>query len=197
MNRYEAKFIRGGFDKRPPNRNRSRMVTEFAWAVPNDEAIAALVELSPLVEIGSGTGYWASLIHAAGGEIKCYDKDPPLMGGNINSHTVEYDPPGVWEGTPAKLGEHPNDTLFLCWPPMGDPMAADCLRLFPGVRAAIVADRTMDEVPDTGEKIPRCGDVEFWQMLDTGWTLERTVEIPQWYGCHDALYIYARMSGKS
>ena len=35
---------------------RDRLVVKYAWAIPNDEAIKTLVEHSPIVEIGCGTG---------------------------------------------------------------------------------------------------------------------------------------------
>jgi hypothetical protein len=48
--------------------DRHALVDRYGWAIPTDEAIAALVELSPLVEIGAGRGYWAHLLRQAGAD---------------------------------------------------------------------------------------------------------------------------------
>src|SRR5579885_3340312 len=45
----------------------------WAWAVPDEKAIKTLVEHSPVVEIGAGTGYWARLATEAGGDVVAYD----------------------------------------------------------------------------------------------------------------------------
>ena len=42
---------------RPTCDRRAGLTAKYAWAVPTDEAIDAVVALSPLVEIGAGTGY--------------------------------------------------------------------------------------------------------------------------------------------
>jgi protein-L-isoaspartate O-methyltransferase len=41
--------------------------------VPNEEAIRQIAVLSPIVEVGAGLGYWASLIAKAGADIVAYD----------------------------------------------------------------------------------------------------------------------------
>lgn len=57
-----------------------RVLSErFAWAVPTDEAILAIAELGPIVEIGAGTGYWAWLLEQAGAEVLAFDAE---LGGN-------------------------------------------------------------------------------------------------------------------
>ena len=42
------------------------MMVTNSYAVPSLASIRALVELCPVVELGAGTGYWASLVRAAG-----------------------------------------------------------------------------------------------------------------------------------
>jgi len=49
----------------------------YAWAVPCTEALTALRRLSPLVEIGAGTGYWARLLAGHGADVAAYDLAPP------------------------------------------------------------------------------------------------------------------------
>uniref|UniRef100_A0A7S2TMA9 Uncharacterized protein n=1 Tax=Lotharella oceanica TaxID=641309 RepID=A0A7S2TMA9_9EUKA len=51
---------------------------EYAWAVPTQEALDTIKEFSPngVVEIGAGTGYWASLLQQRGVNVIAYDKFP-------------------------------------------------------------------------------------------------------------------------
>ncbi|MBS1805580.1 MAG: hypothetical protein JST28_19625 [Acidobacteria bacterium] len=39
--------------------------------------MTAIARFAPIVEIGAGTGYWASLMRLGGVDILCYDKNPP------------------------------------------------------------------------------------------------------------------------
>jgi hypothetical protein len=55
---------------------RHYLVERFAWAVPSDEAIRTIAGLGSIVEIGAGTGYWASLLELAGADIAAFDKAP-------------------------------------------------------------------------------------------------------------------------
>ena len=52
----------------------------YAFAVPTAEAIAVLKRHCPLVEVGAGTGYWASLVRQAGGDVTALDSQPPDSG---------------------------------------------------------------------------------------------------------------------
>ena len=51
---------------------RQKLVRKFAWAIPDQKAINLCCKYSPLIEIGAGTGYWASLISKQNGKIICY-----------------------------------------------------------------------------------------------------------------------------
>jgi hypothetical protein len=49
----------------------------FGYAVPTEEALAALAALSPLLEIGAGVGYWAALLRGRGADVLATDAAPP------------------------------------------------------------------------------------------------------------------------
>jgi len=51
----------------------------YAYAVPSKNSLQTLKALGPLVEIGAGTGYWASLLQKMGVDIVAYDKLPTSM----------------------------------------------------------------------------------------------------------------------
>lgn len=150
---------------------RDELVKKYAWAVPNTEAIKTIAKYSPIIEIAAGSGYWASLVKQVGADIDAYDKSP-----------WEKTWTDVLEGTESVANAYPNRTLFLCWPPYGAPVASNALKEYEGFTVIYV-----------GEGPEGCtGDEEFHDLLNRNWMLEETVNIPQWRGIHDTLYVYKR-----
>ena len=43
--------------------------------MPNARALAIIAHFAPIVEVGSGTGYWAGELKARGVDINAYDID--------------------------------------------------------------------------------------------------------------------------
>lgn len=163
---------------------RRQLVWAFSWAVPSREAIAALAELSPLIEIGAGTGYWAWLLRQAGADVRAFDRNveaPP--------HWTE-----VERGGPEKAREHPERTLFLCWPPLaegtgqgvGEGMSEECLAAFSEAGGRLVAS-----IGEVGAGA-RTGSAGFRSRLEREFVLEREIELPRWPGYDDRLRIYRR-----
>lgn len=162
---------------------REELVTQYAWAVPNEAAISKIVGLGPVVEIGAGTGYWASLIAQAGGDILAFDLHPPETSPNAYRHRREYYP--VQPGGSEKAQEHADRVLFLCWPPWDDPMGFCTLTAYRkagGQRVVYV-----------GEDMHGCtGDDDFHRLLRKGYEEVEYCGIPNWYGIHDALSVWLR-----
>lgn len=50
----------------------------YAFAAPNSRALKALAELSPIVEVGAGVGYWALLLKQAGVVVVATDELPTV-----------------------------------------------------------------------------------------------------------------------
>ena len=50
------------------------LVEKYSWAIPDNQALKILNNFSPLIEIGCGKGYWASLLQKLGTDIIAYDK---------------------------------------------------------------------------------------------------------------------------
>jgi hypothetical protein len=157
---------------------RGKLVRQYAWAVPNDEAILEIRKHLPIIEIGAGKGYWASLID---GDIICFD----CHARNPEVNTFVDSGEHYWKvrhGGVDRIEDHPDRTLFLCWPPYDDSMAADCLDLYTGTHLIFV-----------GEGPGGCtGDSRFWKMIREEWDTIEDIQIPQWWGMHDWLSIYVR-----
>lgn len=150
---------------------REKAVSKYAWAVPNDHAIQALVLHSPIVEIGAGTGYWARMVAIADGDIVAYDKKV--------KKPAYFD---VQLGGPEKILLHQDRTLFLCWPPYSGPLAIDCLQVYTGKTVIYV-----------GEGDGGCtGDGAFHAALEQEWKEVEDIAIPQWFGIHDRMCVYKR-----
>lgn len=161
-----------------PYETRHALVQKYAFAVPCDEALDALVALGPIVEMGAGTGYWAYLLRKRGVDIQAYDKHP----GTNNHYKFTRRWTGVVHGLPGKLKKRANRALFLCWPNYNTSFASDCLRYYTGNAVAYI-----------GEGGYGCtGDAAFHAALDREWEEVKEVRLPQWEGIHDALYIYRR-----
>src|SRR5207253_10035543 len=150
---------------------RTGMVAEYAWAVPNDRALAALAALAPIVEIGAGGGYWAALLRDRGVDILAYDKQP-----GPRSATNEQIPDRrIWtevlEGDAAKAAEHPDRTLFLCWPPIRDDMARNALTGYLNAGGTTLAH--------VGEYNGATATDEFFAVLEERMVEAQMIEIPR------------------
>jgi hypothetical protein len=150
---------------------RKKLIWAYSWAIPNEEAIAALKELSPLIELGAGTGYWAWLLRQAGADVVAFDLNP-------------YAPPHwtrVEAGDEGTVQEHTKRTLFLCWPSYQEPMAYQALERYAGQHFAYI-----------GEMNGRTADEAFHRILQERFQLKREVVIPVWPGYKDRLYLFER-----
>lgn len=167
-----------------PFKQRWAMCRRYAWAIPSNGAIEALVALSPIVEVGAGLGYWAKLVSEAGGDITAYDIEP-------NPEANDFLANGPWfpvergDVRKALAGGRRERTLFLCWPPMSD-MAVTALRSHRGEHVVYV-----------GEDWSGCtANDEFFHLVEAVYEPVETVHIPQWYGLHDYMTIYRRKEAK-
>jgi hypothetical protein len=172
---------------------RHALCNKYSFAIPNDEAIEKIASFGKILEIGAGTGYWASLIREAGAEVGAIDL-APVGGPWKNEWAFNQKHYPVVQGDGWRWVEvfTPEYTPMLCWPPM-DRTAADCLNVSNSEYFIYI-----------GEGYGGCtADDDFFDLLDgtyfrgpkkdSGkWTIEDYISIPQWPGIHDGLYILKR-----
>jgi hypothetical protein len=60
----------------------------YAFAVPNKEVLREISKHAPIVEMGAGTGYWASQIKNLGVDIVAYDVKPPASSSSSGGGTT-------------------------------------------------------------------------------------------------------------
>ncbi len=161
---------------------RGRLVREFAWAIPNQRALAVIASLGPIVEIGAGGGYWARMLRDLGVDVAAYDPVAPDPDRRMLSWAwtawTDVDP-----GGPEKAGEHPDRTLMLCWPDgFANTMASEALDAYRGACLIYIGEESGGNTADDA----------FFAALDRDWQLAHRVPIPQWYGMHDDLTVWTR-----
>lgn len=192
-------------------RLRRKLVRRYSWAIPNDEALDAIAALGPVVEVGAGTGYWAKLLAERGVDVVAYDIHTPGSGKNTyGHHTSWFD---VKQGNVEVVREHPDRTLFLCWPPFDDPMAAEAAYWYQGEHIAYIGEWTSGCTasqeffyiaagnvgwPDYSLDVDE--DVQIQQRRDAylqtwgpqKFQCEECIHIPTWDAMHDMLHIFKR-----
>ncbi len=166
---------------------RDTLAVRYAHAIPNKDALDALVELAPLVELGAGTGYWAWLLRRRGVDILAFDTCPPIDAGHDNLYHRNADAVGtcwttVQPGGPEQAVAFPDRTLFLCWPPQTN-MAEQALQQYLGQCLALVGTRQSSITTATPP---------FYAALREQFALQAIVPIPQWHGIDDRLTVWVR-----
>ncbi len=168
--------------------SRRELTRRYAWAIPNADAIGtirAVADGRGVLEVGSGTGYWAALLREAGVDIVPTDASPPhtALGAEHNPwhpntdcfvDVIEMD--GV--AAAASAGDR---ILLLCWPPSPSDMAYNAVQAYPG-----------DTVVYVGEWRGVTGSGALHDMLADEWTLEQSVDIPIWARRSDKLLVFTR-----
>lgn len=172
--RFQDQMSTGG-----PFRQRQKLVHKYSWAIPCDEALDEIAKYSPIIEIGAGTGYWASLLKAKGARVSAFDINPPIFSENEWHGETRSCFTDVVTGSVENIN---GDTLFLCWPPYGGRLAYDCL-LKSQSRIVIYI----------GEGRGGCtADDDFYDHLDANFELIKEIDIPQFEGLHDYLTVWRR-----
>ena len=115
------------------------LAQRYAYVFPDDEALSALSELGALVEIGAGTGYWASRLRASGVDVLAFDQAPPDGERTNRYHAPTSTWSNVLPGDQTALAAHSDRTLFLCWPPLFSSLG-DCLTCYTGNTVALIGD---------------------------------------------------------
>lgn len=166
------------------NEARPDFVCRYAFSIPTSDVIDEIAARSPLVEIGAGGGYWARCLSEAGADIIAYDLRPPgeeapwdWREGNQWFDDTWFH---VQEGDESMAGRYPERTLFLCWPPIFDPMAVNALRLY---RQA--GGKTLIFIGSRGSS----ADDDFFNEL-ASMKLVRSVKLWSWPGIDDWMWIY-------
>ena len=162
-----------------PLERRDWLVTEYAWAITDPVAIDYLVGLSPVYEVGAGSGYWAHRITEAGGHIIGFDpQEWKLEAAKIGIKTCKDWYPIFTDAPDIPL----NATLFLCWPSFDEAWAHEALKAYKGKNVVYIGE------PEGG----CCADRAFHQRLMNEWRVVTEIEIPRFEAIRDTFTHYRR-----
>lgn len=169
------------YNRRDFTDHRGDLVKEYAWAIPSNEALRKIADFAHRIcEIGAGTGYWAYMLKQHGVDIVAYDLAVPGVHDNQWGHQKTWF--DVKHGDVLSINQHQDRALMLCWPPYSKDMASSVLKLYSGIKVIYI-----------GEGEYGCtANEEFFELLDKQFNEISNVEIPQWDGLHDCLYLYER-----
>ena len=110
---------------------RQRLVRRYAYGIPTDTVLDAVIAVSPagVVELGAGTGYWARLLHDRGVDVVAYDVAPPESGANrFVDTTAAWFP--VRRGDADVVADHADRALLVVWPTWNETWAGDAAARF-------------------------------------------------------------------
>jgi hypothetical protein len=187
--------------------HRARAIGHFAFAVPTEAALDAVIAHSPagIVELGAGTGYWARLLADRGLDVVAYDVEPPPSPRNEFFPGCEtfFD---VRPGDERVVAVHADRTLLLVWPTR-EEWAASALRRFAaagGSRVVFVGEGAGGRMGDEhlhaflGFTLScvaceyRVANAPCVCGVDPAWQQVGVVDLPHWGGYLDDVYLFVR-----
>jgi len=112
---------------------------QYSYVFPEPRVLALLAALGPIIEIGAGTGYWASKLKAMGVDIIAFDQAPPDTDLVNRYHAKTATWTEVAQGDHTVLPAYADRTLFLCWPPLFSALG-ESLSCYPGDTVAYIGD---------------------------------------------------------
>lgn len=166
---------------------RNDFVTEYSFTIPCYEILKKIAALSPIVEIGAGSGYWARCITELGGDVIAYDSSPP------GEHAPwEWYKGNAWfddswfsiiQGDESAVSAHPERTLFMAWPMPMSRMAYNTLVNYKNGGG--------EKIIYIGNPHPASsGDEHFYKLLYKQ-REEENIDLYSWPGITEKLLIYS------
>ena len=166
------------------HQERGPYIQKYGFAILDEKALQRIIDLEqPIIEVGSGLGYWSAILKDNGVDIIASDKfkiedNKYHKDGNTKPYL------DIINGDAAQMAqEHPDRALMMIWPPYDTPMGYEALNAYEG-----------DTVIYVGEGRGGCtADDDFHNLLSHEWEMIDDIDIPQWKGISDSLMIYKRI----
>ncbi len=154
---------------------RRTFIAWYGYAAPTREAVRAVADFlegCSVLEACAGLGLWARLLRDEGVSVLATDSGE-LRGPSYVC--IERR-----DALSAIAAHGQCDALLLCWPPEGQPVAAEALLRFRGGRFVFIGDSRFT------------GDAAFHELISRDWSLERMLPLPSWPGIEDCARLYIR-----
>jgi len=154
---------------------------KWGFSIPCLEVVQKLVALSPLVEVGAGTGFWSALLRSAGADIIATDiisEGSPGYGMSIGTHC----PITALDARTAVVS-YPERNVFCSWPTRDAEWCTEAVNeIQPGRIFALIGR------PRGGTT----GSPSLFDLLDARFTWIDQVEIPQFPAENDDFRVFRR-----
>jgi hypothetical protein len=156
---------------------------KYSWSVPTQPALDMIKAFSPegVIEIGAGTGYWASLLRAMAVDVIAVDANPVEKGKNRH-HLNARSWTNVQRGFATSAALYPERTLMLCWPPHNQSMSHRALKHYAGDRLVYIGQ----------SRGGMTGTEAFHRALEQHWQLIAKKRLLNFREISDGLCLYLR-----
>lgn len=187
---------------------RDELVHIYGFAIPDEPALDTIRRVSPrgVVEVGAGTGYWARLLEERDVDVVAVDIAPPPHPAN---RWFAGSPPWttVAQGDESIVDHHGSRSLLMVWPTRDEAWPARGVLRYAHAGGTVVlrvgeppgggtgddqfhallgiVDRCWSCAYGSANSICVCGTTPLFEPVDS-------VEIPQWEGFDDALWVHRR-----
>lgn len=178
---YETAFYQ--FDCHHNFRNdiRTDLIKTYGFAVPTKDALFEIGSLDPILEVGCGSGYWASLLEKMDVDIIATDLNQDSGFGFLRKWKHIYTPAEQLDAVSA-VKKYPKRNLLFIWPSYDEDWAFEALK-----------ESTCKNVIYVGEGSGGCTANEAFHLeLESNFERTNTVGIPQFYGLHDFMSVWSR-----
>eukprot|EP01059_Diplonema_ambulator_P032066 TRINITY_DN6101_c0_g1_i4.p1 TRINITY_DN6101_c0_g1~~TRINITY_DN6101_c0_g1_i4.p1 ORF type:complete len:772 (+),score=222.75 TRINITY_DN6101_c0_g1_i4:3094-5409(+) len=177
------------------------MKRQYSWSIPNTPALTELANHAPLLEVGGGTGYWASLLTERGVDIMCYDCSDEWTqeyneGESGDACGVHHRYGDVKKGGPEVVAGT-DRTLVLMWPDfMGKgTFGLECLKHYTGSTLVLVGewqDSTFGVYTPTLQPTGQSFSAAFQHHVDQHYEQVKRVALPNWPLYKDVVTVFKR-----
>ena len=163
--------------------HRNSWINDKCFPLITQESVDFIADYAPLVEVGAGTGYLASLLQAVGAEVVPTDAYPPHLGRNPygweNEHTFVLS----LKATTA-VKRWPTRNVLMSWPSLGKDWAMKAISAMQPGRYLIYI----------GEDEHGCtGSPGFHKFLKKNFEFVEYGPMGQFHKLHDTLQVYKRI----
>ncbi|MDY0360667.1 MAG: hypothetical protein RBR08_04365 [Desulforegulaceae bacterium] len=163
---------------------RNELVTKYCFSVPFPFVTDIIKKFSPIIELGSGTGYYAWCLRQQNAEIEVFDLFSPDEADPFDfmSQNPWFDDTwvNVLKGDENTVSAYSNYSLFLCWPPPDSKMAFNAF-----VKYKNSGGKTLIYIGDPLSS----ADENFFKEIEK-YKLIHELNIPSWKNINEKLMIY-------
>lgn len=162
---------------------RDAFIAGFTFAIPCREALEFIAGYSrKLVEVGAGTGFWASQLRRVGVDVVATDNVKP---GEVSyHHTVGAHSPILHMEAAEAITAHPERDVLAIWPCMSDWLEKAIDQIKPGRKLFYIGESSGGCTADSGFFDKIYDDDQYKEI--------GSFNMVQWSYIHDEMWVYEK-----